>query len=418
MIMEKISKFHLFIDEFLKLNLFCLLSSSIIFLFQFIFSYIEEFVSMKFELTLLNIFLFSILIFIALLIEILILNYSKYKGNNIFSLEESIKSNKKPEVFKNIVIAFVCCLLTFFVGLSLGSEGPCVFMAGLLFYSFYRKDKKEDRVHILHIGGSVGFSLAFLNPLAGLSYYFEEFKEKINLLNLFRLIYTLSVSYILLVILKGSWTFSLFFNVNSFINPILLVFIPIFSILIYLCSFILRYVLIHLKKFSLSISANTKVVIYSIVLISVISLKFFFNQGLGSGSNIINNISSFSTIDYILILLIVRLIFLLLSFNSNLAGGTLIPILSIGILIGKCMFLVVEPLNEFSKNDEYIFVLTIMLCFYGSYSKNFLTSSLLAFSFANPLYLFPMMIIVLPIPYFLSKIELRIKDKRKQKVLN
>lgn len=401
-------------DEFLRLTFYSVAICLVLFSFQYILELIEQFHLIDLNVNWLYIFTYSVIIFLTLVIELTILKFSHLKQYNVNSIDLLFISNSRFNAIKLVIFAFICCLLSFFIGLALGSEGPSVFIGGTLLYVFYYKYDFEDKKSLLHVGGSIGFSIAFMNPIAGLFYYFEQFKEKVKISNIIRLSYGLSLTYFIMVFLKKSWSIALFFEIENQISYNLLPYILLFSVSTYIIAKLLMFTLNKLSGLNLTNNKNIRVLLLILLFTCLIVFKIKFSGVIGSGSIIIKNILKFDALDVVIIFTLIRLFLVIFSFNINLSGGFIIPLLSIGILLGKIWYMLIPSYLEFNTNDEIIFVITIMIIFYASCSKNYITSIFLVGSFINIIYAILPLIVSLPL---IISFDLLLKKITSKKVI-
>lgn len=352
--------------------------------------------------------LLIILIIVFAIVELLIVFIYERKDEFLDSLNLKRKLDKKRILISKIPIIFLTCLISFFIGLALGEEGPSVFLGsilGLVIGRLFNKNNEEFNLTVL--GGSLGFSLAFLNPLAGIFKYYKS-SNKLNKNEIIKefiyLIYSFSISYLLLSLLKGNFKYTLYFDLSKFINgPVTLIFL-ILPFIMFIFSTIYKKIYRLLFLFLNKYKCLNYIFVSLIVLCISILIKIYIPYISGSGVDIISNFNNDLSLNTLLIFLIIRFIFVMLSFISKFKGGVVLPTLSFGFLIGKIIVVILNNyIIQIDDNDSLIIMIISSLLFYSFVFKEIFVGGSLIISFGNPLILFPPMIISFSIGYFLIK---------------
>lgn len=393
------------IYNFLTITITTLLVTFLIYFFQVLSEFVKK--NNKFNGIIPNVLLIILVIAFAI-IELFIVFIYERKDEFLDSLNLKRKLDKKRILISKIPIIFLTCLISFFIGFALGEEGPSVFLGsilGLVIGRLFNKNNEDFNLTIL--GGSLGFSLAFLNPLAGIFKYYKS-SNKSNKKEIIKefiyLIYSFGISYLLLSLLKGNFKYFLFFNLSKFINgPITLIFL-ILPFIIFIFSTIYKKIYRLLFLFLNKFKCINYVFVSLIVLCIAILLKIYLPYLSGSGADILSNYNKDFSLKTLLIFLFIRFIFVMLSFISKFKGGVVLPTLSFGFLIGKLIVLVMNNyIVSIDGNDSLIIMIISSLLFYSFVFKEIFVGGSLILSFGNPLILFPPMIISFSIGYFLIK---------------
>ena len=187
---------------FLSLTALAFLIALVLCLFQYLISWIEAFLTMELPKTPLAISLYAVGILALSLLEYFLLLPPFYKGN-VASMISLIEKERKVPCIKGILSVFLCCLISFLIGVPLGGEGPSVFIGALLAEGlFLWSHNKEEILSEIEVGAGTGYATAFLNPLAGFFYFVEHSKKNRKKKKLFKAGYVLLVSYFLMVLFR------------------------------------------------------------------------------------------------------------------------------------------------------------------------------------------------------------------------
>ena len=392
--------------QILKDTIIAIIITLIIFLFQ----YLSHFtISLYSKInpnndSLLMISIYGILMVVFSIIELVIVIYYEKKEDFLDHLTFDLKRVRKRNLIFKIFIVFLTCLLTFFIGLALGEEGPSVLLGsiiGLLIGRLFNKN--EEEIKLTNLGASIGFALAFLNPVAGLFKFYKNNKGlKMNIKEYLRAIYSLIISYLLLSLLKGQFLYNLYFNLEENIEgPICLIFL-ILPFIIFILTFIYKRICKLIRKIIKNNKFINYIVFPIILVVSSFLLRIYYPLLIGSGSNIISLSLLNLSISTLFIYLILRFIFVIFSFTSKFKGGVVLPTVSFGFLIGKIIATIISLyIYKISGNEELIIIIISGCLFYSFTFKEVFVGASLIFSFGNPLILLPPILISSAISYVL-----------------
>ncbi len=393
--------------QILKDTIIAVIITLIIFLFQFLSHFtISLYSKINPNNSLLILSIYGILMVVFSLIELVIVMYYEKREDFLDHLTIDLKKVRKRNLVFKILVVFLTCLMSFFIGLALGEEGPSVLLGsiiGLLVGRIFNKN--EEEVKLTNLGASIGYALAFLNPVAGLFKFYKNNKGiSLNLKEYLRAIYSLIISYLLLSLLKGQFLYTLYFNLTDYIEgPICLVFL-VLPFIIFLCSYLYEQV-IAVVRYLVKRKKIINYIIYPIVLVVFsILLRIYYPILLGSGSNIISSSLMNFSISTLFIYLIIRFVFVIFSFTSKFKGGVVLPTVSFGFLIGKIVTSLISLwIYKLSQNEELIIIIISGCLFYSFVFKEIFVGASLIFSFGNPLILLGPIVITSAISYVLLK---------------
>ena len=293
------------------------------------------------------------------------------RGSGIPNVEGSVRGVLSYKWGRTLFGTVVGSFLSFFAGLPLGSEGPSVQLSAMTAQGVTElmKAKLTWRRYLTAGGAGTGIAVAFNAPLAGIVFAMEECHKRISpmiLLCASSSVITGTATYRLLgkVIKDAKWsstsmlfdiqgleTFSDFKQIDSFGE-----FIGVLGILIGIGVFIGALAIL----FNFLIIRSQKIMdkyvkqfpywarlIVAFILTGVLGLIFtkcfkdgyaFLNTG---GHSLIDLLCHGGVFKYPILLLIgviiLRMILLLVCFNSGATGGLFIPMLAIGALLGAIL---------------------------------------------------------------------------------
>ena len=392
--------------KFLKDITLALIIAIAIYIFQYLSTLVINLSGYFKEINTLNIIIYSIIAIFLATLEILVVYYYKKKNEPLDIIKIEEKKNKKVKLLIKLLILLSTCLISFFLGFALGGEGPSVLLGsilGIIIGRIFEHDETNEA--LVKLGESIGFSLAFLNPIAGIFKFFKDRKfDFSNMLQYLRVIVSVIVSYLFLSLLKGSFTFNLFFNITDFINYRVGWIFLIIPIIVFIFTYFYK---VSLKYFKKIISKNKIIayIIFPILLVILsITIKYLLPIVEGSGANLFSNILVSSSLIMLFLYLMIRFIYVVFSFGSEFEGGVVLPTISIGAILGRIIGDLLSLFINISDNDKLIIIIVTLILFYAFTFKELLVGISLIFSFGNPLYIFPGLVISSVISYLIIKV--------------
>ena len=354
-------------------------------------------------------------------------------GSGIPNIELGIRGKKKIDWKKEIVLMFVNSCISTLAGFPLGSEGPSVVMGGKISKMTQDITKIEDNDSIA-IACGTGFGCAFLSPLAGLCYIFEESLHKFNPSLLFRA---------LLMMLSAYFTSSLI-NHHHILNVVNAE-MPgiheyyVFIILMIINAFVgIGFVklIVWLKElFTVHkdniIIKNRGFILFGLVII----LNVFLLELMGSGSGLVENIAQYEIIWVVLLILLFRFVITCLSGAGKVTGGLVVPMMVLGALTGQLVFLACNQVFGLNSELQPIIVLVSMVMIFGVITKTPITSIALIYStigyctgdYLHSLIIIPIAAVTIFGSFYISKLfkvdclyelfmEVSLRDEERKKI--
>lgn len=354
-------------------------------LYKYLVEYVLSFSLTLYTSTNIMIKIFAIVgsIFLTIIAFILINKNPHIKGSGLSQIEYYRHKNDfttyKP--IKNIFMMMANTFISFFTGAHVGSEAPNIFIGANVGILSNKITKKEDDDEIGISMGSA-FSSAFLSPFAGIAYAFEEGKSKFNLINLIRIILSGFIGYGIMLLINPHplIPFSNLTPTDDRFYHIL----PLLGITIALCAILVNKLIKYLATF-VKLNHKNFIVKYRLIIYLLIVITLYAINPLlaGSGLFLIKNFNTLNLWYIVLILLIVRIIFQIISNISDVSGGYLLPSLAIGLLFGLLFAEIFSSLIIINESTKLIIVLISMFTFYAVSSNVPFTATLLVFSVAG-----------------------------------
>ncbi len=392
---------------YLSLTILAVVSAALVFAFQYLSELIAEFLLIEFEATVLNITIYFFAIIFLGLFEYWFLRGPFFKGE-VYSIRVLVKKDIHIHWIKAVIKMFFACLITFLIGLPLGSEGPSVFLCALLAEGIFwiTKSKKEDLQGIT-IGGALGFSLAVLNPLAGISYFYEPMRKKPKLSVMLEDVYAALLGYTVIVLLRWAAGYDTPYLSDEFQTGLtffssdhvgLIFMIPFIA---FAAASLFKAACKHrgLQQYCSQKEWAVWSTLFAAVM--VVALKFTGNSAmLGSGSYIMT--MGLLSLEDVIMFLFIRFFFMSITFDLFFAGGQVIPSMSLGYLLGN-LVLCLLPDCGMTEAEKQLFCILMALCYYSFVVERYWTAVFLGMSF-GPVWIVSLyMLVLLPLTWGLGK---------------
>ncbi len=279
------------------------------------------------------------------LVASFILSFShSCKGGGIPTSITAIRGVVSFHWLKGVFVLPFSSLLTFFCGIPLGTEGPCVQMGTAVgdgvVRCFGSKKQKCWRRYIMTGGASAGFSIATASPISAIIFSMEEIHKHFSPM----LLTVASISVISAQI--TAQTLALFeigsvglFQISEYnaLDPKLL-FAPLLVGLICGSSSILftRFYYFVDQLMRTILKKLSRRILFPILFASIALVGFFLSSALGSGHGLIEQLFESQIIWYLLILIfLVRMVIMMISNTAGVTGGIFLPTLTFGAIIGS-----------------------------------------------------------------------------------
>ncbi len=275
-----------------------------------------------------------ILLVIGLFIAWLVKLEPMASGSGIPQVKGVVVYGMKMKWYTILAVRFIGGALSAICGLSLGREGPSIQIgaAGGQVIAGLAKKNKLDENYLITGGAAAGLSAAFSAPLSGILFALEEVHRSFSPL-------------ILTVATAASLTADVISKNIFGLKPVLnFSEIPLWPVDLYywliplglisgLCGILVNK---GLTSFQSLYHKLPWLVRPLPAIVAAIFCGLFLPEILGGGSNLVSMAQTVrSGISILIILLVSKILFTSISFDSGVPGGIFMPILSIGALSGS-----------------------------------------------------------------------------------
>ena len=262
-------------------------------------------------------------------------------GSGVHEIEGTLL-HKRPIFWRRLLpVKFIGGVLAISSQLVVGREGPTIQMGGNLgeMLGEWFKLSRNHRDSLIAAGAAAGLATAFNAPLAGILFVLEEMRSqfRFTFTNFSAVTISCVVAIIMLhLIIGGQPTISMtVFNVPS-LGSLWVFFV--FGIAVGLAGLAFNLVLMKGLSWIHKLSPLMRDVYVLIVGFLVGYLAFLQPGSVGGGFNLIDKALSMNPSASILLMLIaVRFITTMLSYNVGVPGGFFAPMLALGMLMGLGM---------------------------------------------------------------------------------
>lgn len=339
----------------------------------------NEFIVMQSSKLSIILFWFVALIIGAIIVGRMVQKEPMISGSGIPQVEAVLRGKLKMNWLPVIIRKFIGGVISIGAGLSLGREGPSIQLGAAIgqgFSRIFKRVKVEER-YLITSGASAGLSAAFNAPLAGVMFALEEVHKHFSPL-------------VLLSAMSASLTADVVSRYFLGLNPVFTFkhidvltlgsygYIIILGIVVGLFGVVYNYTLMKtmeaygkLKWLPARFRPVIPFVLAGILLLCVPTV-------LGGGHSIVNElISDNFTLKMLIIILVVKFAFSMISFGSGAPGGIFFPLLVLGALTGSIYAKVL--IHFFNLNPGYMnnFIILAMAGYFAAIVRAPITGSIL-----------------------------------------
>ncbi len=327
-------------------------------------------------------------VIVATVVAVVILAFANYfilrrnkgvAGSGIPNIEVCIHEHKPTNWKSELPLMFVNSYVSSFVGFPLGSEGPSVVIGGKTAQMVEDiGNAGEDDTTAMACG--TGFGCAFLSPLAGMCYIFEESLHKFN------------VKYLLrgLVMMAAAFASSSLINHHRLLEVEKVHLIPFEHYYVFLMLVVLNVLLgvafvkaiIGVKTLFAKHKNNVFFKYFGFALFAVmLVLNFLCLSWMGGGASLIASVGSFESIWLLLGVLALRFVTTTLAGGSGkVTGGLVIPMMTFGALTGQAVCNLCNKYLGMSTDVNGVVVLISMCMIFAVVTKTPITATALVYS--------------------------------------
>ncbi|SMB79131.1 H+/Cl-antiporter ClcA [Desulfonispora thiosulfatigenes DSM 11270] len=322
---------------------------------------------------------FLILIFLAYIVGILVKREPLISGSGIPQVKAQLLGKLEMNWVSIVIKKVIGGFISIGAGLSLGREGPSIQLGAAMGQGFSRifKRLKIEEKYLITSGSSAGLAAAFNAPLAGVMFSLEEVHKHFSPLILLS---ALSAS------LTADFISSHFFGLKpvfSFENVGTLPlnsygYIIVLGIIVGIFGVFYNFSLIKTQELYSKLKWIPVEFKHVIPFLVAGILAFTLPQVLGGGHGLIDALTEGSiTMKMLMIVLLVKFVFSMISYGSGAPGGIFFPLLVLGALTGAIYGNVLVHFFNFSP--EYInnFIILAMAGYFTAIVRAPITGSIL-----------------------------------------
>ncbi len=279
------------------------------------------------------------LVVIAMLCYLLLKITPECKGSGVPRTEGVLRGLLTFRWLRVLLTTITSSLLTYFGGLSLGSEGPSIQIGATTAQGACRvlKCRMAWTRYIMSAGAGTGLAVAFNAPLTGIIFVIEEVQKKVTPMLLLTAGCSVTIGVLTSNIMSLLWggtdylfNFGSFPDQFAFANIWMLL---VLGIVIGLASVGFNWLIIHSQKIIPKKIPQWAKLIFAFLLCGGVGIALV--DTVGGGHSLIMNIGEGKFIWWMLLaILAIKLVLIPVSVNSGATGGLFIPMLTIGALIG------------------------------------------------------------------------------------
>lgn len=287
----------------------------------------------------------------------------------------------------SILVLPISALLTFFCGVPLGTEGPCVQIGTAIgdgvVKCFGGKKHLGWRRYLMTGGATAGFSIATTSPITSIIFSIEELHKRFSPILLIGASLSVTSAHITVKTLSlvGINTDKLFnisliesLPIKSFYIPLIVGIVCGISAILFtkLYHFINKLVNLLLNKLSIKI-------IFPVLFMCTSVVGFFLIDTLGTGHTLVDKLLSTRSVWYVLVLLfLVRAVIMMLANTSGVTGGIFLPTLAFGAILGSICANVAIYFNIIDPKYYPLIVIFGISSFLGATSRIPITACVFA----------------------------------------
>lgn len=262
-------------------------------------------------------------------------------GSGIPQIEGEMHGLFNMNAGRTLIAKYIGGSLTSLGGFSVGREGPSIQVggaAGKLIAKVLKRPLRQERV-LTSAGAAAGLAAAFNAPISGAIFIFEEVHKSFYPVLVIPTFTAALVSNFIASLVFGLGP-ALGFTVQHVVPITYIPYLVLLGVFLGLVGVLFNRMLVFFKKaFSKSnIPAYTKMIL---TFISVSIIGYFAGDLLGGGNELVGQISfgyGIEHVEYLLFLMLGKMILTSYCYGSGAQGGIFLPILVIGAAAGSFFF--------------------------------------------------------------------------------
>lgn len=280
---------------------------------------------------------FIVLLVLGLIVGYLVEKEPMISGSGIPQVEGILMKRLKINWLKVLICKFIGATLSLGAGLSVGREGPSVQMGASVGEGFSKVLKRIniEEKFLITSGASAGLSAAFNAPLSGVIFALEEVHKNFSPLVLLSAMSASLASDFVCKQFLGLEPALQFNSIDAFPLKYYGILI-LLGIVVGLTGVLFnKGILASQKAYGKLTKINTKIkVVIPFLVTGIIGMSLPILLG-GGHDLIMALVKEGFTLKVLLIFLLIKYLFTLISFGSGLPGGIFFPLLVLGALVGN-----------------------------------------------------------------------------------
>ncbi|MFA9397113.1 MAG: ClC family H(+)/Cl(-) exchange transporter [Clostridiaceae bacterium] len=311
-------------------------------------------------------FWFIFLALLGIIVGYLVKKEPMISGSGIPQVEGVLLRKLDMNWLKVVVYKFFGGFLGLAAGLSLGREGPSIQMGAAIGqgYSRITKRPKIEEKFLITSGASAGLAAAFNAPLAGVMFSLEEVHKNFSPVVLTT---ALAASVTADFVTKNFFGLKPIFNLNvtQAIPLIDYPYLIVLGVLIGIAGVVFNKGLLKTQEIYEKQKFIPKRFWPIIPFLTAGVLAFILPEVLGGGHELIISLSEAGkySILALVVIVVVKYLFTILSYGSSAPGGIFLPLLVIGAIIGAIYGLVITKYFGVDK----IYLINIIIISMAAY---------------------------------------------------
>ncbi|WP_294703501.1 ClC family H(+)/Cl(-) exchange transporter [uncultured Fusobacterium sp.] len=279
-------------------------------------------------------------ILIGLLVDFVLRKYPKISGSGIPQVKGILlRQLDYVKWFQELIAKFITGLMSIGAGLSLGREGPSVQLGSYIGFGITKFFKRDDieKKYLVTSGASAGLAGAFGAPLSGVIFALEELHKYISAkLLICTFLASIASDFVGRRIFGMDTSFNLIAtypkNMNPYYQFILYI---LLGIIIAFFGKLFTFTLVKVQDTFQGIKTPRSMKIAFVMSTSML-LCYFLPEVTGGGHELVEEMAGGNrTIQLLIIIFLIKLLFTALCYATGFAGGIFLPMLVLGAIIGK-----------------------------------------------------------------------------------
>lgn len=336
------------------------------------------------------------------------------KGGGIPSSAGAVRGMFIFPWLTSVIVLPFSALLTFFCGLPLGTEGPCVQMGTAVGDGVLRcwgsKKQLPWRRYVMTGGASAGFSVAAASPLSAIVFSVEDLQKKFSPLILLGVSVSVMTAQITVQLLSllGIGSASLFqISDMSTLAPCLLFAPLLIGIICGLCSVLFtRFYHMVAKLAGTVMQKRSVVLVFPLLFAGMALVGVALSDALGTGHGLVEKLLDHHIAWYLLLVVfLVRTVFTTTANAAGVTGGLFLPTLAFGGIIGSLCADGMIALGWMEANYYPLMVVLGIVAFLGATSRIPLTAGVFAVESLGCIHNVPAVIIAITVAFLTAELS-------------